>query len=53
MRRINKEIFLNTIFCPTLGWFYRSGKVNEIVPGPTEGQHLEQGREIRKKAREV
>jgi len=55
MRRITKEIFLNTIFCPTLGWFFRSGKIDEIVPAPTKGQQfrLEEGSEIGRRARDL
>ena len=55
MRKINKEIFLNTMVCPTLGWYHRSGKIDEIVPEPTKGQQfrLEQGREIGRRAREL
>lgn len=55
MRSVSKEIFLNTLVCPTLGWVLR----NEDILGLTDSDHLtaahrfriEQGVEIGRRAR--
>ncbi len=57
MRNINKEIFLNTAVCPTLGWLSRSGQLSDQSTGKeqTLGEkfRMEQGNEIHKRAREL
>jgi len=54
MRNISKEIFLNALACPTLGWLMRMSK-EEVFKGPTLGERfrMEQGMEIGKRAREL
>jgi len=54
MRNVSKNIFLNALACPTLGWLIRMNK--EVVPrDPTLGERfrMEQGMEIGKRAREI
>lgn len=52
LNRINKEIFLNTLFCPTLGWRIRNGKIDkEFSLG--DRFRMEQGREIGELARSL
>ncbi|MCD6334100.1 MAG: DUF2779 domain-containing protein [Candidatus Latescibacteria bacterium] len=50
MRRISKQIFLNALACPVLGWESRSQPVSEA---PTIGEQfrMEQGIEIGRRAR--
>lgn len=50
MRNVSKQIFLNAITCPTLGWLMRTG---ETIPIPSVADRLrmEQGTEIGKRAR--
>ena len=50
MQPITKNIFLNTAFCPTLGWRLRNGKIH-IELSPAEQFRMEQGKEIGKLAR--
>lgn len=57
MRRINKEIFLNTLVCPTLGWTQRNEAVTSLTDQatPTAGVRfrLEQGIAIGTRARSL
>ena len=50
MRNISKQIFLNALSCPVLGWETRSQKISEA---PTMGEkfRMEQGIEIGRRAR--
>ena len=52
MRNVSKEIFLNALVCPTLGWLMRSGQISKT---PTMGERfrMEQGMEIGRMAREL
>jgi len=52
---ITKEIFLNTITCPTLGWLKRSGEIEKYLPELSMGQkfRMEEGLEIHKMARKL
>ncbi|MBI5042460.1 MAG: DUF2779 domain-containing protein [Nitrospirae bacterium] len=54
MRNVSKEIFLNALVCPTLGWLIRMSR-EEVSREPTLGERfrMEQGMEIGKKAREL
>jgi hypothetical protein len=51
MRNVSKEIFLNGIVCPTLGWLIRSGEID--TPEETLGERFrkEQGIEIGRRGR--
>jgi CRISPR/Cas system-associated exonuclease Cas4 (RecB family) len=52
MRYISKDIFLNTVFCPTLGWRLKNERIQEeLSPGTLF--RMEQGREIGRLAREL
>jgi CRISPR/Cas system-associated exonuclease Cas4 (RecB family) len=52
MRYISKDIFLNTIFCPTLGWRLKNESIQEeLSPGTLF--RMEQGKEIGRLAREL
>ncbi len=55
MRNVSKNIFLNAIVCPSLGWKVRNGILttqnNELPLG--ERFRIEQGKEIHKRARDV
>ena len=52
MRNVSKEIFLNALACPTLGWLIRTRR-EEVSREPTLGERfrMEQGMEIGKRAR--
>jgi hypothetical protein len=52
MQPITKNIFLNTVFCNTLGWRFRNGKIRTEF---SQGQlfRMEQGKEIHKLARSL
>ncbi|MCK4600243.1 DUF2779 domain-containing protein [Candidatus Bipolaricaulota bacterium] len=54
MRHVTKNIFLNTLACPTLGWLLRS-EAEGIRREPTlaERFHMEEGREIHRRAHEL
>ena len=52
MRNINKNIFLNTLFCPTLGWKIRRGVVQHSHSIAVQFR-LDQGREVGERAREI
>ena len=54
MHNVSKEIFLNTLTCPTLGWLLRMRR-EEVYRKPTLGERfrMEQGIEIGKRAREL
>ena len=57
MRNVTKEIFLNTIVCPTLGWLLRSEEEVELLSeeARTLGEQfrIEQGLEIHRRARQL
>lgn len=57
MKNITKNIFLNAIVCPTLGWLLRSGRSIEELTGKelTLGEQfrIEQGTEVHKRARQL
>ena len=57
MRSVSKQIFLNSLVCPTLGWLLRSDKVSKQITEAelTMGERfrIEQGIEIGKRAREL
>ena len=50
MQPITKNIFINTVFCNTLGWRFRNGKIRADY-SPGELFRMEQGKEIHKLAR--
>ena len=52
MQPITKNIFLNTVFCNTLGWRFRNGKIRTEF---SQGQlfRMEQGKEIGRRARNL
>ncbi len=52
MLNVSKEVFLNALICPTLGWLMRS---EEICKSPTlaERFRMKQGKEIHRIARSV
>lgn len=52
MRYVSKEIFLNAVACPTLGWLMRSGQVSK-TPSLAERFRMEQGIEIGRRATEL
>ena len=54
MRNVSKEIFLNAVACPALGWLIRMSR-EEVSREPTLGERfrMEQGMEIGKRAREL
>jgi hypothetical protein len=52
MSHITKDIFLNTMFCPTYGWRLRKGKlIREFSPG--DKFRMEQGKIVGRIAREL
>ena len=53
MVNVSKEIFLNTLVCPTLGWLKRSGQIAKTIPTLGERFRMEQGTEIGGRAREL
>jgi len=57
MKSVSKQIFLNALVCPTLGWLERSGEVAKQITGVelTLGERfrIEQGIEIGRRAREL
>lgn len=55
MKTISKNIFLNTLACPTLGWFLRSTEVSieESENSLAKRFRMDQGIEIGKRARNV
>ncbi len=54
MRNVSKNIFLNALICPTLGWLIRTNR-KESLKEPTQGEkfRMEQGMEVGKRAREI
>jgi hypothetical protein len=53
LRNVSKEIFLNTLACPTLGWMMMSGTLSGGPLSPGERFRIEQGIEIGKRARNL
>jgi len=57
VRSVSKQVFLNAVVCPTLGWLLRSDKVSKQITeaGLTLGERfrIEQGIEIGSRAREL
>ena len=57
MKSVSKQIFLNALVCPTLGWLSRSGEIAKqtIEAELTLGERfrIEQGIEIGRRAREL
>ncbi len=53
MKSVSKQIFLNALVCPTLGWLLRSGEVAETELTLGERFRIEQGNEIGRRAREL
>ncbi len=55
MRDVSKEVFLNALLCPTLGWLMRSGELKKKTADLTLGEkfRIEEGIEIGKRARRV
>ncbi len=51
-KNVSKEIFLNGLVCPTLGWLMRSGEITEVL-SPGDKFRIEQGLEIGRRAREL
>lgn len=49
--KIRKDIFLNTLFCPTYGWLSRSSSPTK--PSLFDKMRMEEGIEIHQKAREL
>lgn len=54
MRSISKNIFLNTLACPTLGWLLRS-EAEEARREPTTAErfHMEEGLGVHRRAHEL
>ena len=52
MRYISKNIFLNTVFCPTLGWRLKNEKIHEELSLGSLFR-MEQGKEIGRLARDL
>jgi len=54
MRAISKNIFLNALFCPTLGWLLRNER-EEVRREPTlaEQFHMEEGRSVHQRAHDL
>jgi hypothetical protein len=52
-RNVSKQIFLNSIACPTYGWLMRSGRLDKEIGELTLGEkfRIEQGFEIQRIAR--
>lgn len=50
MEKINKELFLSTLSCPTYGWLLRYG-LHQKQLSPAEKLKIKEGMEIHKKAR--
>jgi len=52
MRNVSKEIFLNALVCPALGWLMRSGQISGT---PTVGERfrMEEGIEVGRRARKL
>ncbi len=57
MKSVSKQIFLNVLVCPTLGWLMRSGEITKQITEAelTLGERfrIEQGIEIGRRAREL
>ena len=57
MKNISKEVFLNTLACPTLGWLLRSGQSIEQLSKEAltlgEQFRMDQGIEIHNRARQL
>jgi len=53
MKSVSKQIFLNALVCPTLGWLLRSGEVTKVELTLGERFRIEQGIEIGRRAREL
>lgn len=53
MRNVSKEIFLNALLCPTLGWLMRSGQITKTGLTLGERFRIEQATEIERRAREL
>ncbi len=57
MKNISKNIFLNTLFCPSLGWLLRSGgeieQLSQKSLSLAEQFRIEQGADIGRRAREL
>jgi len=56
MKNVSKQIFLNGLVCPTLGWLLRSGEIElttEAKLSLGERFRIEQGIEIGKRARKL
>ena len=52
MRNVSKEVFLNALICPTLGWLMRAGKIIK-TPTLAEQFRMDQGKEIGARARKL
>ena len=55
MRNVTKEIFLNTMVCPTLGWLIRIRGRQAVLGEPSLDQQfrMEQGGEVHERARRL
>ena len=51
MKSVSKQIFLNALVCPSLGWLERSGEITEAELTLGERFRIEQGIEIGRRAR--
>lgn len=52
MRKIRKEIFLDALACPTLGWLLRNEEIEQIPLTLGEEFRIEQGTKIGRRVRE-
>lgn len=52
MQNVSKNIFLNALACPTLGWLIRAGKILK-TPTLSERFRIEQGMKVGRRAREL
>lgn len=53
MRNINKAIFINTLFCPTLGWLVRNQQNERFKATVAEQFRMDEGKYVHKKARHL
>ena len=53
MKSVSKQIFLNALVCPTLGWWLRLGEIARAELTAGEKFWIEQGIEIGRRAREL
>jgi len=53
VKSVSKQIFLNALVCPAMGWLLRSGQTNRAELSLGERFFMEQGLDIGRRAREL